>query len=70
MIGAGWSFPVRIMDHHLCVEEALHALSRDFSQITANQKSRFWGKLRDEFDSILQDELEEQDKQTVMSHES
>lgn len=66
MIGVGWAFPVRIMDHHICVEEALHALSRDFSQITVNPRSRFWGKLREEFDSILQDELKEQDNQTVM----
>lgn len=54
------------MAHHEGVEAAFKALAREFPRLVADPASRFAGMLRDEFDAYLRNELDEQDRQTVM----
>ncbi|HSN97001.1 MAG TPA: hypothetical protein VLS89_01845 [Candidatus Nanopelagicales bacterium] len=61
-----WPKPDEILEHYGRMREALTFLGRHFQEVTMNEKSRFFGLTRDEFDTCLTLTLDELDEQVVM----
>jgi len=66
MTDTAWPGPAELLEHHERMLEALRVLARQFAAVTADPRSKFFGKLHDEFDELLLQMREELDEQTVM----